>query len=315
MPVVASNVPLCRCQDAAWLLLPCLALCILSFSAGAQHRWCNGAWTTSPCAEDALHMRRQRRRSGRLCRSRHSAAYRWLREHHAELVPLFTSQQPPWREITAELTAGGVRGGKGKALTGRALAGIWGRVCEDVAVAEAKRQATQQKARLHPSRLPADWRPTPVQPVAPRRTPPHPIPSLPRTRRAVTAMPACLRKRGRGWRTWTAGCSNTTTASGGGTGRKADLGSRCNTLLPSNISRPHPLSRGFPSSCLFVGTERGPVPAGAERERDVEPTVRLLAPGHLISAFGPKRDPGAGTVALRCNIELWTREAPSLHKR
>ena len=104
---------------------------------------------------------------------RHSAAYRWLREHHAKLVPLFTSQQPPWREIAAELTAAGVRGGKGTALTGRALAGIWGRVCEDVAAVEAKRQAAQQKARLQPSRLPADWRPTPVQPVAPRRVPSH----------------------------------------------------------------------------------------------------------------------------------------------
>lgn len=106
---------------------------------------------------------------------RHSAAYRWLREHHAELVPLFASQQPPWREIAAELTAGGVRGGKGTALTGRALAGIWRRVWEDLAAAEAKRQATQQKARLQPSRLPADWRPTPAQPVAPRRTPPYPV--------------------------------------------------------------------------------------------------------------------------------------------
>jgi len=105
----------------------------------------------------------------------HSAAYRWLREHHAELVPLFASQQPPWREIAAELTAGDVRGGKGKALTGRALASIWGRVCEDVAAAEAKRQAAQQKARLQPSRLPANWRPTPVQPVTPRQAPPHPV--------------------------------------------------------------------------------------------------------------------------------------------
>lgn len=97
-----------------------------------------------------------------------------MREHHAELVPIFAAQQPPWREIAAELTAGGVRGGKGKALTGRALAGIWGRVCVDLAAAEAKRQAAQQKARMQPSRLPADWRPTPTQPVAPKLALPSP---------------------------------------------------------------------------------------------------------------------------------------------
>ena len=105
---------------------------------------------------------------------RHSAAYRWLREHHAELVPIFAAQRPPWREIAAELTAGGVRGGKDKALTGRALAGIWGRVCGDLAAAEATRQAAQQKARMQPSRLPAGWRPAPAQPMAPRQAPPSP---------------------------------------------------------------------------------------------------------------------------------------------
>ena len=105
---------------------------------------------------------------------RHSAAYRWLREHHAELVPIFAAQRPPWREIAAELTAGGVRGGKGKALTGRALAGIWRRVCADLAMVEAKRQAAQQKARMQPSRLPADWRPMPAQPTAPKLALPSP---------------------------------------------------------------------------------------------------------------------------------------------
>lgn len=105
---------------------------------------------------------------------RHSAAYRWLREHHAELAPILTAHRPPWREIAAELTTGGVQGGKGKALTGRALAGIWGRVCADLAAAEAKRQAAQQKARIQPSRLPTDWRPTSTQPVAPKLALPSP---------------------------------------------------------------------------------------------------------------------------------------------
>ncbi len=105
---------------------------------------------------------------------RHSEAYRWLREHHAELTPIFADKQPPWREIAAELAAGGVHGGRGKALTGRALAAIWARVGTDIAVAEAKRQAGQQKRNQQPSRIPADQRPTPApsQPITPRAPPP-----------------------------------------------------------------------------------------------------------------------------------------------
>ncbi len=46
-------------------------------------------------------------RARKQAHKRHSAAYRWLREHHAKLAPGFAAQKPPWREIAAELTAGG----------------------------------------------------------------------------------------------------------------------------------------------------------------------------------------------------------------
>ena len=111
-------------------------------------------------------------RARKQAHKRHSTAYRWLREHHAELAPIFADKQPPWREIAAELTDGGVHGGRGKALTGRALAAIWARVGADIAAAEAKRQAAQHRRSQQPSRLPADWHPTPVQPTAPRTSPP-----------------------------------------------------------------------------------------------------------------------------------------------
>ena len=103
-------------------------------------------------------------RARKQAHKRHSEAYRWLREHHAELAPIFADKQPPWREIAAELASGGVHGGRGKALTGRALAAIWARVGADIAAAEARRQAVQQKRNQQPSRLPADWRPTPAAP-------------------------------------------------------------------------------------------------------------------------------------------------------
>lgn len=108
---------------------------------------------------------------------RHSDAYRWLRERHAVLAPVFAATKPPWREIAAEMVAGGVLGGRGKPLKARALAGIWARVCRDVVAAEAKQQATQQSRKLQPSRMPADWRPAPApsHSVMPRTEPRFPV--------------------------------------------------------------------------------------------------------------------------------------------
>jgi len=110
---------------------------------------------------------------------RRSRAYRWLRERHDKLAPAFEEFEPPLREIAAEMAEGGITGGKGLPLTAKALLGIWRRVCRDLQteatkVAERKAEKAQaiQARGGHPSRLPATWKPTPVE-VTPVRAISH----------------------------------------------------------------------------------------------------------------------------------------------
>ena len=113
---------------------------------------------------------------------RRSPTYRWLRQRHDKLAPAFDEFEPPLREIADEMAAGGLTGGKGKPLTAKALLGIWRRVCRDLhieATEAAERKAAQAAAVQahggHPSRLPATWKPTPVEPT-PARALPRPAP-------------------------------------------------------------------------------------------------------------------------------------------
>ena len=121
---------------------------------------------------------------------RRSLAYRWLRERHGQLAPAFAEYEPPLREIAGEMAQGGITGGGGKLLTAKALLGIWQRVCRDIqaeATEAAERKAAQAAAiearGRHPSRMPATWRPTPVEPpasrVVPRPAPPTHTDSAP----------------------------------------------------------------------------------------------------------------------------------------
>lgn len=103
----------------------------------------------------------------------HSPAYRWLREHHARLAPVFASLDPPLGEIAAEMASGGLTGGRGKPLTAKAVMRIWRRVCRDLEADAAARECVPE--RVQPSRLPPTWRPTSIDPprgsVAPRAAP------------------------------------------------------------------------------------------------------------------------------------------------
>ena len=101
---------------------------------------------------------------------RRSPAYRWLRERHDKLAPAFEEFEPPLREIANEMAEGGITGGKSMPLTAKALLGIWRRVCRDLqteatkaAERIAEKAAAIQARGGHPSRLPATWKPTPVE--------------------------------------------------------------------------------------------------------------------------------------------------------
>lgn len=114
---------------------------------------------------------------------RRSPAYRWLRERHSRLSLAFDEFEPPLREIADEMAEGGITGGKGKPVTAKALLGIWRRVCRDLRIEatelaehKAAQAAAVQSRGGHSSRLPATWKPTPVEPP-PARAVPRPIPS------------------------------------------------------------------------------------------------------------------------------------------
>ena len=111
-----------------------------------------------------------------------SPAYRWLRERHTQLEPALAGYDPSLRAIAIEMAEGGITGGRGKPLSAKALMAIWQRVCRDIQ-AEAT-EATERKAAQaaaieargrHPSRLPATWRPTPIE-SPPSRAVPRPAP-------------------------------------------------------------------------------------------------------------------------------------------
>jgi hypothetical protein len=83
-----------------------------------------------------------------------SDAYRWLWRRHKALAALFAEFQPAWAEVTAEMAAAGVTGGRGKLLTPHAVRRIWKTVCRDVAV-DARSRASVEK-------MPPGWAPVPV---------------------------------------------------------------------------------------------------------------------------------------------------------
>jgi hypothetical protein len=91
-----------------------------------------------------------------------SDAYRWLYTHHASMAVALATDPPEWRAIAEELTVGGIRGGRSRPLTDRAVKRIWQRVCRDIA-AERVRHATGVRPTAgNRSRASATWRPEQV---------------------------------------------------------------------------------------------------------------------------------------------------------
>lgn len=107
-----------------------------------------------------------------------SEAYRWLRRRHAALAALFEEFRPAWAEVTAEMVASGITGGRGIPLTPNAVRRIWKTVCRDVA------EAARQRA-LSP-KVPAGWAPVPVAIV------PAPVERLPAPPPAAAPLPASM---------------------------------------------------------------------------------------------------------------------------
>lgn len=98
-----------------------------------------------------------------------SEAYVWLRAAYRRLRPRMEVRYPPYDEVAAEMVAAEVPGGRGAAVTGKAVRRIWERVCRDIEL--------DAKARGKPVRAaPADWKPQPVRSLAPAPVAPRPGP-------------------------------------------------------------------------------------------------------------------------------------------
>ncbi len=84
-----------------------------------------------------------------------SEAYAWLRLRFEQLASRL-QHRPGWPAVAAGMAMGGIKGGKGKPLSGPALRRIWSRVCRDVAAEEPWRVEAVRTASQHgmPARRP-----------------------------------------------------------------------------------------------------------------------------------------------------------------
>ncbi len=108
-----------------------------------------------------------------------SDAYRWLYARHAPMAAALAANPPEWRVIAEEMTAGGIKGGRSKPLTDRAVKRIWQRVCRDIAAEKLHRATGVRPTAGNRSRAPATWRPEQLLTQAQALREPGPTPAQP----------------------------------------------------------------------------------------------------------------------------------------
>ena len=94
--------------------------------------------------------------------SRHSEAYRWLRQRYDVIARAIAVHRPPWHVIARRASAEGVLGGAGSPLSGRSVRLTWKIVARDVEAERAKeaerRLGVGASTPARP-RAPSDWCP------------------------------------------------------------------------------------------------------------------------------------------------------------
>ena len=88
-----------------------------------------------------------------------SDAYRWLYARYTPMAAALATDPPKWRVIAEEMTAGGIKGGRSKSLTAKAVREIWHRICRDNAADAAYRSTGVRLPAGNRSKAPATWRP------------------------------------------------------------------------------------------------------------------------------------------------------------
>jgi hypothetical protein len=86
------------------------------------------------------------------------AVYRWLWDHHAELVRAFAETDAGWDAVSGAMCEAGVVGARGRSPTRKSLPKVWARVVRDKGLVSAG--STGPDARRMPSRTAAKWRPS-----------------------------------------------------------------------------------------------------------------------------------------------------------
>ena len=104
-----------------------------------------------------------------------SPLFHWLYERHDVLAGPTEGRRLAWEPLRERVTTLGLTDHQGNLPSDRTLRDTWRKVRE-VKAREQAVAARAQSAKLQPSRMPADWRPTPVPvpppPVRPREAAP-----------------------------------------------------------------------------------------------------------------------------------------------
>ena len=110
-------------------------------------------------------------RAGRSGKAGRSEAYAWLRLRFEQLASRL-QHRPGWPAVAAGMATGGIKGGRGKPLTGPALRRIWSRVCRDVAAEEPWHEEAIRTAPQHGATAGKPCRREPVRGAKANRPPP-----------------------------------------------------------------------------------------------------------------------------------------------
>jgi len=84
------------------------------------------------------------------------AIYNWLRAHHVAVEARVKRGDLTWSALCHEMSRHGVTTRGGAPPNVKAVSKAWQAVCRDL---EAAGEVEPPRRRLHPSRLPRDWRP------------------------------------------------------------------------------------------------------------------------------------------------------------
>jgi len=112
------------------------------------------------------------------CSEERSPLFWWLLKHHAEIAQIAKGRRMRWEPLLRRVLARGLTDGSAKSPTAETVRKTWWKVRREVARATELEivKAQLAAAKVQPSRLPATWKPTPVEPTLARAIP-RPAPS------------------------------------------------------------------------------------------------------------------------------------------